>query len=376
MKRRIIFTAIISLGLFTLILSVNSILAGVYKYKDENGVWHYTDTPPDLQDGTAEEIIKEKKVVREVKDLQKQLLKKLVPKNDIEKARNATVSVKTALSNGSGFFITNNGYIITCKHVIQGAEKELDATEENLDKDRAKLDEIETLLSAEKTWLDKEQEWLEKADAELIEINRQLKSGERSLSTVEVSYYNAYSSEYSARSGQFLSRRSDYRKLETEFQQKKRQFGQDQQKFEELNHRRIFKRGLKIVLADKTEHSVQKIALSNKYDLALLRLKGYKTPYVRPGSIDQVAHGDPLYAIGNPLSLDHSVTSGVFSGHRDDFIQTNAQLNPGNSGGPLVTESGKVIGINSRKIVHQGVEGLSFAIPIDLVFEEFRSYLE
>jgi S1-C subfamily serine protease len=74
--------------------------------------------------------------------------------------------------------------------------------------------------------------------------------------------------------------------------------------------------------------------------------------------------------------LDHSVTPGVFSGHRDEFIQTNAQLNPGNSGGPLITESGEVIGINSQKNVHRDVEGLSFAIPIDLVFEEFKSYLE
>jgi hypothetical protein len=74
--------------------------------------------------------------------------------------------------------------------------------------------------------------------------------------------------------------------------------------------------------------------------------------------------------------LDHSVTSGFFSGHRDDFIQTNAQINPGNSGGPLITENGNVIGINSQKIVHKDVEGLSFAIPIDLVFKEFKGYLE
>ena len=376
MKRLLIFFTIIILSLFTLFLSSISISAGVYKYKDENGVWHYTDTPPEMEEGAAEEIIKDKKVVQGDKDLQKQLFKNLVPKNDIEKARNATVSVKTALTNGSGFFITNNGYLITCKHVIQGAEEELDATEVSLDKDRAKLDEIESFLNDEKTWLDKEEEWLENADAELSEINRLVKSGEKSLSVVEVSYYNAYSSEYSARSGQFLSRRSDYKKFEAEFQQKKQQFGQAYKKFEDLNHRRIYQRGLKIVLADKTEHSVQKIAVSKKHDLALLRLKGYKTPYVRPGNIDQVAHGDPLYAIGNPLSLDHSVTSGVFSGHRDDFIQTNAQVNPGNSGGPLITESGEVIGINSQKIVHRDVEGLSFAIPIDFVFEEFKSYLE
>ncbi len=144
MKRLLIFFTIIILSLFTLFLSSISISAGVYKYKDENGVWHYTDTPPEMEGGAAEGKIKAKKVVQGDKDLQKQLFKNLVPKNDIEKARNATVSVKTALTNGSGFFITNNGYLITCKHVIQGAEEELDATEVSLDKDRAKLDEIES----------------------------------------------------------------------------------------------------------------------------------------------------------------------------------------------------------------------------------------
>ena len=62
MKRPLIFFTIIILGLFTLILSSGSISAGVYKYKDENGVWHYTDTPPDLEEGAAKEIIKDEKI--------------------------------------------------------------------------------------------------------------------------------------------------------------------------------------------------------------------------------------------------------------------------------------------------------------------------
>jgi S1-C subfamily serine protease len=127
MKRLLIFFTIILRSLFTLFLFRSQIPAGVYKYKDENGAWHYTDTPTDPEQGAAEEIIEDKKVVKEEKDLQKQILNNLVPKNNIEKARNATVIVKTALSRGPGFFITNSGYIITCKHVIQGAEDELDA---------------------------------------------------------------------------------------------------------------------------------------------------------------------------------------------------------------------------------------------------------
>jgi len=82
---------------------------------------------------------------------------------------------------------------------------------------------------------------------------------------------------------------------------------------------------------------------------------------------------------GMPQGFMHSVTSGIFSAFRNfhgtPMIQTNAQINPGNSGGPLITKSGKVVGINTIKSVGFALEGLSFAIPIDIAFMEFESYL-
>jgi S1-C subfamily serine protease len=109
--------------------------------------------------------------------------------------------------------------------------------------------------------------------------------------------------------------------------------------------------------------------------LALLRLKGYKTPYIPRGNAHGLHHGQPLYAIGNSLDMGHTVTSGIFSGRRADLLQTNAQINPGNSGGPLITEDGRVIGINTSKVVHSSVEGVGFAIPIHVVMTEFGAYI-
>jgi S1-C subfamily serine protease len=74
--------------------------------------------------------------------------------------------------------------------------------------------------------------------------------------------------------------------------------------------------------------------------------------------------------------MNHSVTSGIFSGFREDFIQTNAQVSPGNSGGPLVTADGEVVGVNTKKIVDEYAEGLGFAIPIDIVMGEFNNYIQ
>ncbi|MBS3984674.1 MAG: trypsin-like peptidase domain-containing protein [Selenomonadales bacterium] len=93
------------------------------------------------------------------------------------------------------------------------------------------------------------------------------------------------------------------------------------------------------------------------------------------GDSDRVIVGQPVIAIGNPLSLGlrNTVTVGVISGlNRADqsaypLLQTDAAINRGNSGGPLVDFSGQVIGITSSKVVAEGVEGLGFALPMNLV---------
>ena len=82
-----------------------------------------------------------------------------------------------------------------------------------------------------------------------------------------------------------------------------------------------------------------------------------------------------MYAVGSPLNLANSVTSGVLSSYRKDHIQTNAEIYPGNSGGPLITKDGRVIGVNTLKLVTEKFEGLGFAIHIDLVFQEFARFL-
>jgi serine protease DegS len=111
-------------------------------------------------------------------------------------------------------------------------------------------------------------------------------------------------------------------------------------------------------------------------DLALLKIDLQGLPVMPLGRADRVEVGDTVLAIGSPLGLTQTVTHGIVSAKGraqvgvttyENFIQTDAAINHGNSGGALVNVRGELIGINTASIKYQGSEGLGMAIPVDLV---------
>jgi serine protease DegS len=112
-------------------------------------------------------------------------------------------------------------------------------------------------------------------------------------------------------------------------------------------------------------------------DLAVLKIDLTNLPVATFGRSDQLKVGDVVLAIGNPIGLSHTVTHGIVSATSrqqlgiaplEDFIQTDAPINFGNSGGALVDSSGNLIGINTAIVAKNlGVEGISFAIPVNMV---------
>src|SRR5229473_3949351 len=123
------------------------------------------------------------------------------------------------------------------------------------------------------------------------------------------------------------------------------------------------------------------VGTAQNYDLAVIRVDNTRSlpPPIAIGTSDDLKVGQSVFAIGNPFGLDQSLTTGIISalkrrlptaGGREisNVIQTDAAVNPGNSGGPLLDSSGRVVGVNTAIISPSGSNaGVGFAIPVDVV---------
>lgn len=143
-----------------------------------------------------------------------------------------------------------------------------------------------------------------------------------------------------------------------------------------------------VTLDDSREFNAKTIGFDRNIDVALLKIDATDLPYLALGDSDKLEVGEWVAAIGNPLGLQASLTVGVVSAtgrnnldltRIEDFIQTDAAINRGNSGGPLLDLDGKVIGINTAIVTTMatgGYMGIGFAIPSNLaqhVMEELRT---
>jgi serine protease Do len=297
------------------------------------------------------------------KDIEKDLTEKYRPKSDIEKASLSTVTIKTSIGLGSGFFINKDGYILTNKHVLRVDETEMKRAEEfiartdnGIEDDEATIADVENQLRRMKSDLDDYKASIDRMsdpNAQIIAMQKYRSQAER---------YDFYEKQLRKRKNESEEKISKYRQEKEEFTKRA----------EMAKHDRQFI----VILKDKTELEANLVSVSNYYDLALLKIDGCNSPCIQSGAQKEIIQGMGVFAIGSPLGLGDSVCSGVISGYDNDYIRTDAKIYPGNSGGPLITADGKVIGINTLKLITQKFEGMGFAIPVTRAFQEFNKYLK
>lgn len=152
---------------------------------------------------------------------------------------------------------------------------------------------------------------------------------------------------------------------------------------------------IEVVLNDKRTYTAEVIGNDPTTDLALLKIKETNLPFVTYGNSDNVKVGEWVLAVGNPFNLNSTVTAGIVSAkgrninileHQqgggniapiESFIQTDAAVNPGNSGGALVSTTGELVGINTAIASNNGAyQGYAFAIPVNIVKKVVADLIE
>ncbi len=142
---------------------------------------------------------------------------------------------------------------------------------------------------------------------------------------------------------------------------------------------------IQVTLDDKREYTARLVGTDPSTDLALIKVDAQRLLPVRFGNSDSIRVGEWVLAVGNPFNLESTVTAGIVSAKGrsiniledsysiESFIQSDAAVNPGNSGGALVNTNGELVGINTAIITKSGrYEGYSFAIPANLAMKVIR----
>ena len=145
---------------------------------------------------------------------------------------------------------------------------------------------------------------------------------------------------------------------------------------------------LRVALADEREFKGKIIGTDPKTDVAVVKIDADNLPAITLADSDRIRVGDVVFAVGNPLDIGQTVTTGIVSakGRRvhllddingyEDFIQTDAAINLGNSGGALVDAKGRLVGINSAMMsTTNGSMGIGFAVPINLASSVMQSLI-
>ncbi len=361
------------LALFALLLvwGVNKpCSAQIYKWKDDNGKWTFSDKPPVGQEST--EVVKgsNKGALASSKDsltssdLKTRLYENFHPRSPVETATLAVVAIETPLGGGAGFFLTANGHILTNRHVVRPSETiRWQEAQQRVSELEAALKGAKVELALERIPIKKQEETLKAYKKAIAEESSYSK---KNILVEEYKYLKQYHG---------VTKKA-YSQVKNVYQKKKRAFDQAKWNFNLMSILATASTNFKIILKDDTELRARLVSLSQSNDLALLRLDGYKTPTIEPADMKTISQGTTVFAIGSPLGLRDAVSSGVVTRVNQNYVVTDAKILPGSSGGPLITENGRVVGVNTLRLQDLvSSEGFGIAISIDTANQEFEKIL-
>ncbi len=257
------------------------------------------------------------------RDIETRLMQRFHPASPVEASSLAVVTIESELGSGSGFFVSADGLLLTNRHVIRPAD-----------------------------------DWAAEERAALEALKQTLDALEQRLALPRDRYSDP----------------NDYDRGRRLLRGRSRAYRQAKRELDMKRNAALLRRAFEVQLKDGETVTADLVELSTQHDLALLRVSGYRTPYLRPQLGTRPRQTEAVYAIGSPLGIKDTVTAGTYTGEQDGMLVTDARIMPGSSGGPLVVESGAVVGVNTWKATpgpDAEERGFGVSIPIDVAFREF-----
>lgn len=341
-------------------------MADIFKYKDEEGRCHFSDKPKkgigttrihSYQSTTASSG---KKI-----DFITLLNGKYQSNDPVQKATMAVVTVRSKLGAGSGFFVTKDCYLVTNKHVVRPAKgKQWDATQ-------AKIKRNALILERNRLQIANQKERLlinkQKLDDYWLYMNSLSSGKEKELAQREYSLYEQ----------QYQQDQQQLNEASTRLTQEEQKFNREKSDFNFSSVISNVAQSFEIILKDNTTTRANLVKVASKDDLALLKVDKCQAPYLEMAK-KEVSQGTTVHAIGSPLGLRDQLTGGTVTQVSHGAIATDAQILPGNSGGPLVTDTGHVIAVNTVKVAKDSAlnTGFGLSIPIARVQQNFGHYFK
>ena len=333
--------------------------AGVYKYQDENGKWHFTDTPPSNDQSTSVTSVTGSGANQ--RDLKQELEDEFAPDNHVDRATLSVVTVKTSGGNGSGFFVTDQGHVITNRHVVRPA------TSSQSRENKAKLEHYEQQLEKAKLQLEYEENRLEDIRQRIEEERAYAESDSASASYR--AQFDRYVKSYEIDRELHERDMKKYRQVESRYRKAKSDFGFS-------NSLSNFSKKFTLVLKNGRKVKAKLVKISKDYDLALLKVENIVAPPLSFARSSVPQQGTKVYAVGSPLGISDALTTGIVTKSARDYLYTDTRILPGNSGGPLVDSKGKLIGVNTAVVTGGGLaEGLGVVIYAKHIRSEFAREL-
>lgn len=357
---------IIPTGLLCLLIFNSICSADIYKYRDEEGRWQFSDKP---KKGVSSKLIHANNggfaENGKINDITSLLTNKYQFTDPVQKATMAVVTVKSKLGAGSGFFVTKDCYLVTNKHVVRPAKgKQWDMTQAKIKQNALMLKRSKLHMSQQKERLAINKQKLE----DFLLYAEGLSSGRAK----DLAYR-----EYALFEQQYQQDLQQFNEAQLRLNRNEKKFNQQQSDFNFSSVISNVAQSFEVVLKDNTTIRAKLIKVASTDDLALLKVDQCQAPYLKMHS-KSVMQGMTVHAIGSPLGLRDQLTSGTVTQVSPRGIATDAQILPGNSGGPLVTDEGYVVAVNTIKVARESAlnTGFGLSIPIAKVQQNFGNYLK